>query len=208
MSGPDKRIFEEADFSSEVYESLKNPGFKLPEGYFQNKSEDLINLAILSGKPGDPYPAGGKMKVPEAYFEENLERSVRLLHLVKDSGPAVQGVDFGIPVDYFQKAGHADRAMTGRPLKAFLFRTYILKWSAAAVVVISLLSWGLWREATQQEDWAAGVSDEALYAYVEAHAAEYTLENIAEWMSYTEMDVIDVEEEEMEAAEEFLELYN
>lgn len=209
MSEPGKKTFEETDLPPAMAEALRNPGFKVPGDYFRKGTDQWVELALAESiGPASTEGRSEPMKVPEGYFARNLEQTLSLLSLVHEKG--VNGPDqgFAIPEDYFRKAGYTERVLPPNKVATPLFRSYQLKWAAAAAVIIGIFTWVIWNQTSPREDWASGVSDEALYAYVEAHASEYSLESIAELMISSDMELIDVEEEELEAAEEFLELYN
>lgn len=162
---------------------LKEPGFEVPEGYFDH----LANMTSLKANISDDLTLG--MQVPENYFsklEAQVMAQVQLEQLDLSKGNA----GFAYPDGYFdQLENKIWNRVQSEPTKVRrLLPTRYLRWAAAACVT-SFLAVSIYLQMSQEVKTTAqetsnlsSISDASLLAYLETYSETGDLIYLSSYM--------------------------
>ena len=211
----EQNINNEDDYLPEILQKYKgkNP-FLVPEGYFQNFSEQLIaeaNVATLIQNTG-------AQDVPQNYFEsfyDNLNTTI----LIDDIKSSAKAEDFKVPENYFDSL--TDRIMSQIPaeekhvqkevvVRKFNFKAWAYAAAACAILAVSITVFQTTKKDKVQTTFALdSLTDEELETYVYENIQSFddeTIEILSSDAGYfdhsTEFENISEDE-----AEELINLY-
>lgn len=175
----------------------KNAGFETPQNYF-----DDLEGQILISKNLDQLKSKDQPKVPDGFFdslENNIISQIKLEKISKEEAFTVSG-------NYFD---HLEKEIISKTInkEAKILNFNSKQWryfrNAAAIIIISVLSFGIFKSNLLSKDHFDNLTNEEMIAYLETQdIEEIDLENVGIDSQIDEIkesvNSIDISEQEIE----------
>lgn len=112
----------------------KKNNFEVPNGYFENLSEQILNQALLNDLAGNK----NNFELPNGYFESLDQQIISSIYLDTIKTNSAESNGFDVPVGYF--ADSKQRLLNSintQPKKSKVIKLHFVRYAAAACILFT-----------------------------------------------------------------------
>lgn len=174
--------------------------FGVPEGYFQQNPEQILNY-VRQETCLDPYKTMGTLTVDPTYFSSLSDSILEQIKTEDFLSQLPKELPFELPKNYFDQLGlHLEEKITQpRILKPKPFvSSKMASWSVAAALTFFILCGALLfrtSPALNAEEQLARIPNQEIQNYLQAHSDEFELAGTLEGQDLQSVDLPSLEKE-------------